>query len=75
MVQGCCQSLVNVSFSKSLASQTEAVEHVVNGTADLVAPLIVKTGKTKLLSFPFISYGELRKISVNFKSFFFRLAH
>eukprot|EP00794_Sanderia_malayensis_P003192 gene3192-3664_t len=58
MAQGCCQSKVNVSFAYVLATRNEAVEQVVNGSADFVLPLILKPGKTKFLSFPFVPFVD-----------------
>lgn len=58
MIDECCQAGVNVTFSYSLANKGQAVNHVINGSADLVLPLIVKTGKTKFLNLPFISFVD-----------------
>ena len=58
MVQHCCNKQVNLSYSIKVANKAEAVEQVSNGTADFVLPLIVRSGKTKFLSFPHVTVGK-----------------
>ncbi len=65
MVNACCNSPVNVTFLPVLRNRNEAVERIGNGTADFVLPMIVKTGKSKLLSFPFVPVGESIFVFVN----------